>query len=166
VILEPEAGMDGWRMVCAALISLTAAHAARAEATPTLASAQGFVEGVYRAYCDDCKGPDFASPRLLSPRLLALVRRDRRLTPPGDVGALDGDPICDCQDWMIRGVRVDIRAAGANRAVAAVRFRNTGRTISVTLDLLATRGGWRIDNIHSKSIPDLARFLSDHTGRR
>lgn len=102
---------------------------------------------------------------MLSPRLLALVLRERRLAG-GEVGALDGDPICDCQDWQIRRVRIGLQWAGAHRAVATVRFLNTGRPQTIRLDLLAIDGRWRIDNIHSKSIPDLVAFLRRHAGGR
>jgi hypothetical protein len=140
--------------------------ASPAAAAPSLAAAQAFVERTYAAYCDSCKGPDFESPRLLSPRLLALVRRDRWLTPEGDVGALDGDPICDCQDWKIRSVRVEVQTAGAERATAVARFVNAGHPAIVKLDLVVVKDAWRIDNIHSQTIPDLASLLRAHARGR
>ena len=141
-------------------------------AAPTLAvaqdgaSARAFVERLYRAYHGD--GPDYLGHRakaVFTPRLIALIRRDAALAH-GEVGALDGDPICDCQDFEITSVRAEIRLAGPGRAVAVVRFRNFKDPQTVTLDLVDAGHGWRIDNIHSKSTPDLADYLRKHAGGR
>jgi hypothetical protein len=146
--------------------ALLAGAVASAQA-PDLASARAFVERTYRAYCRDCAVRfDREALRLFTPRLMALVRRDRRLTPRGEVGALDGDPICDCQDFDIRDVRVEVRPAGGGGAHAVARFRNLGAAQTVRLDLVATAAGWRIDNIHSPGTPDLADYLRKHAGGR
>jgi hypothetical protein len=155
-----------WTRICLVVLALATAPTA-GHAQDATASAQRFVEGLYAAHHG--KGPDYLgrqAARVLSPRLRALVRRDVALTPAGDVGALDGDPICDCQDFQISHVRAEVRPAGAGRAVAAVRFRNFGRAQAVTLDLIAVGGAWRVDNVHSASIPDLADFLRKHAGGR
>jgi hypothetical protein len=133
-----------------------------------LGGAKAMVEQTYRAYCEGCRVDfDRTAKRLFTRRLRALVLRDRRLTPAGEVGALDGDPICDCQDFAITAVKVAVTAAAApDRAAAVVSFRNFGDPQTVRLDLVAVRGGWRIDNIHSKATPDLAVYLRDHAGGR
>jgi Protein of unknown function (DUF3828) len=150
-------------------IGLTAAVALAwpaAAAAQDLASAQRFVEGLYGAYRGD--GPQYLgrqAPKVFSPRLLALIRRDQALAH-GEVGALDGDPICDCQDWDIKAVRVAVTPAGAGRAKAVATFRNTGDPVTIRLDLVATGQGWRVDNIHAKDTPDLVAFLRKHAGGR
>jgi hypothetical protein len=151
------------RLVVALVLIASPAWAAM----PDLASARSFVERVYAAYHG--AGPDYLGRQakaVFSPRILALLRRDAALTPKGDVGALDGDPICDCQDFAITDVRVDVQAAGAGRATATVRFRNFRDPFTTRLDLVTVGGEWRIDNIHSKSTPDLARYLERHAGGR
>ena len=147
----------------AAALALAASGAA---AAADLASAQRFVEGLYAAYHGD--GPHDlgrGARKVFSSSLLALIRRDQALAH-GEVGALDGDPICDCQDWEIKDVRVAVSAAGAGRARAVADFRNTGDAITVRLDLVATPAGWRVDNIHTKDTPDLAAYLRQHAGGR
>jgi hypothetical protein len=136
-------------------------------AAADLPAARTFVERLYSAYHGD--GPDYlgrSRSRVFSPRMIVLLRRDQRLTPRGDVGALDGDPICDCQDFEISNVRIDVRAGKPGQARAVVTFDNLGRATTLRLDLVAVQGQWRIDNIHSESIPDLATFLRRHPGGR
>jgi hypothetical protein len=131
------------------------------------ASARAFVEKLYSAYHGD--GPDYLGRlrgRVFSPRIVALLRRDEHLTPKGDVGALDGDPICDCQDFDISRVEVKLGQIREGRAVAEVRFLNLKEWQTARLDLVALGGGWRIDNIHTASTPDLAAYLQKHAGGR
>ena len=40
--------------------------------------------------------------------MIELIRQNAKLTPEGDVGEIDGDPICDCQDSG--GITVETRA--------------------------------------------------------
>ena len=144
----------------AALLAI--AGAAQAQ---SLADARGFVAGLYGAYAHS--QPNYLGRRarqVFSPRLLGLIRKDAR-EAHGEVGALDGDPICDCQDWGQTGVeRLDVMPRGAGRATAAVRFRNLGRTTALTLDLVSVAGRWRIDDIHTPDTPSLARYLETHSG--
>ena len=136
----------------------------------SLSDADAFVHRLYRAY-QHGGGPDYLgpqAPRVFSPRLLGLIRRDQRLTPAGDVPSLDGDPICDCQDsGGMTGVHVDVSAAAPGHAVAKVRFRLDAERRALTLDLVAVHGRWLVDDVHSRDTPSLAAFLLDaHPHRR
>ena len=76
--------------------------------------------GAGRARAFDPVGP--AAAQVFDAPLVALIRRDQR-NARGEVGALDGDPLCDCQDdagmtWRIAGVVPQ----GADKAVARVRL--------------------------------------------
>jgi hypothetical protein len=129
--------------------------------------ARAFVLKLYGAYHGE--GPDYlgrGAPKVFSPRLLALIRRDRALTRKGEVGALDGDPICDCQDFDISHVETTIAPTGPGRVQAIINFINLGRMATVRLDLISVRGAWRIDNIHATGIADLAAYLRQHAGGR
>ena len=128
----------------------------------TLDDARGFVAGLYRAYARTPE-PDYLGPRarsVFSPRLLGLIRRDAR-NAHGEVGALDGDPICDCQDPDgIRLVALDVANAGPGRATAHVRVRFAGsRREAMTLDLVSVRGRWRVDDVHTPDTPSLVGLL-------
>jgi hypothetical protein len=142
------------------LIALVFAGPAAAQ---DLGQAKAFVTGLYAAYARH-PGPDYAgrqARQVFSPTLLALMRRDAARTPKGDVGTLDGDPICNCQDYEITSVEVAVTASGPAKARADVRFRNFGDPQSVTLDLVAAGGQWRVDDVHAEGTPSLAGLLKD-----
>ncbi len=128
----------------------------------SLDDARAFVAGLYRAYARSPE-PDYLGPRargVFSPRLLGLIRRDER-NAHGEVGALDGDPICDCQDPDgIRLVDLDVTTAGPGRATARARVRFAGaRRETMILDLVTVRGRWRVDDVHTPDTPSLVRLL-------
>jgi len=75
------------------------------------------------------------------------------------VGALDGDPICDCQDQQITDVAVEAKPLSPGHVRARVRFRNFGRPQDVTLDLALGRHGWRVDDVHTRDTPSLIALL-------
>jgi hypothetical protein len=132
-----------------------------------LASAHDFVAGLYAAYHG--RGPDYLGRQArttFSPALLKLIERAAAATPADEVGALDGDPICDCQDSG--GLKVtDITiAGGANgRAIATVRFRLPDDPRTLRLDLVAVDGHWRVNDVHSADTPSLAAYLRHSLGK-
>ena len=150
----------------AGLILLAQPAAAQPAATRDTAGARAFVLSLYAAYHGE--GPDFfgkQARQVFSPHLLALIRRDERLAH-GEVGALDGDPICNCQDFTITATTVEVALTGPGRAQAIARFRNFGKPEVVRLDLVFVKGGWRVDNVHETGTPDLADYLEKHAGGR
>ena len=151
------------RAAAALLLGLALACPPALAAAQSLADAQSFVRGLYQPYAWRGQGPDYLGAEAgegFSPRLLELIQRDQRLTPDGDVPALDGDPLCDCQDsGGFHALRVEVSAAGAGRATAHVSFRLDTEPRALTLDLVSVHGHWRIDDVHDKDTPSLARFL-------
>jgi hypothetical protein len=144
------------RLAFAALLAATPAAAVAQDA----AGAQAFVRGLFAAYHGH--GPDYLGRQagaVFSPSLLRLMRREAAHTPKGDVGALDGDPICDCQEFEITAVEVKIAAVADGRAAASVRFLNFGKPQTVRLDLLAVRGHWRVNDVHTADTPSLVSLL-------
>ena len=137
--------------------ALTMATTARAQ---SLESAQGFVAGLYHAY--ERSQPNYIGSRaasVFSPRLLDLIRRDER-DAHGEVGALDGDPICDCQDADgVRLTALTVAPAGRGRATARVRLHFPDGPRAMTLDLTSVGGQWRVDDVHTKDTPSLVRLL-------
>ena len=128
----------------------------------SLSDARAFTLNLYRAY--EHGSPDYLgrqARQVFSPALLRLMRRDAAATPAGDVGALDGDPICDCQDPDgLSHPQVKIIGAGEGRARAEVRFHMATETRSVTLDLVAIHGRWRVDDVHTADTPSLVGLLT------
>src|SRR5579859_2305590 len=129
------------RAVLTVLLScLLAASAARAQ---DVKSAEAFLQGVYAAYKPHGHPVDLAGPKgetILAPSLAALMRTDLNLAD-GEVGAIDSDPICACQDFDIRAVAVAVTPDGAGKAKATASFTNMDATTKVEFDLVAVGGG-------------------------
>ncbi|MGC1301833.1 MAG: DUF3828 domain-containing protein [Caulobacteraceae bacterium] len=118
-------------------------------ALPANGSPDAFVRGLYAPYRADSSYSSLgqAAGGIYTPALLALMDKDQR-AHPGEVGAIDGDPVCDCQDsGTIRVVQATY-AARAGGVRATVRFVNLGETRTVGLDLVRATTGWRVDDVH------------------
>ncbi len=161
-----------WRRIlgiAAVLAMATSAPMASAASAAPPDSARTFLVELYRHYptadtpnAFDPTGAD--GPKVFAPTLLALIRQDQKLAG-GEVGALEGDPLCDCQDDS--GLRVKIgpvspAGPGAARAVVTLTF--TGHSPAeirrLVIKLAATRVGWRIADIESDSEPSLRAYLA------
>ena len=143
-----------------ALAAALAGPAPATRPTPGLDAARSFVSDLYAGYAHG--EPDYlgkGADRVFSTRLLGLIRADQKATPEGDVGALDGDPICDCQDQQITDVAVEATPLSPGHVRARVRFRNFGRPQDLTLDLALGRRGWRVDDVHTRDTPSLIALL-------
>jgi hypothetical protein len=127
-------------------------------------SARSFLESVYRQYGKDGPGIDLTGPKagqFFHSTLIALVRADQAMAGPDTVGALDGDPVCSCQDWDgVRDLKIGILVQSNLRAKAEVSFAlgevETGidrdlRTLEITLT--RENGKWRIYDILDESDP-------------
>jgi hypothetical protein len=151
----------GRAVLLAALLAAPPAQAAPPE-TP-----RAFTQRLYQAYGHG--EPDVLgarAPVIFAPRLLALIRHDQASTPAGDVGTLDWDPVCDCQDDDgMRVARLDIQDRGAGRAVARVRLRFAAETTAVKLDLVSGPDGWRIADIHTRHVASLVGLLDKSAHR-
>lgn len=150
------------RALCALLaISLTTSAAATPP-QPNTASAKAFVERVYAPYIAGDTKVDWlgaSAPKVFAPSLLRLIHRDQE-GHPGEVGALDGDPICNCQDFeAFTRFALDVRRTAPTRARATVRFHNLDHNETIRLDLVAARGRWLIADVGSSDMPSLVAFL-------
>ncbi|WP_372781562.1 DUF3828 domain-containing protein [Phenylobacterium sp.] len=145
-------------IVLAAVLALAPPAASAQDA----ASANAFVRKLYAAYHGD--GPDYAGRQAkttFSPAFLRLMRRAAADVPTDEVGPLDGDPICDCQDFEISRVDVQIAGGTGGRARATAHFRNFGEPQTVRLDLVAVKGHWRVDDVHSAGTPSYVAYLRE-----
>jgi hypothetical protein len=133
---------------------------AAAAAQPQTQSPKTWLEQVYAGYRSSSFNP-FAQPdRYFAPRLLAAIREDRRLAKD-EVGYLDGDPICQCQDAEGLKARVlRVIAQGPNKASAQVSIGLTGYDARpARFSLVRTRAGWRIADVSSKDEPSLLNAI-------
>ncbi len=127
-------------------------------------SAKQFLTSVYNHYANHGKGIDFTGPEargVFDSSLIALLQADQKAMGPDEVGVLDGDPICSCQDWDgIWDLKIAIQPLGEGRAKAAVSFAlfapqaGTDRDRrSLDMTLVSAGGQWRIWDILDKSDP-------------
>jgi hypothetical protein len=138
--------------VIVAALALAAAPATAAE-TP-----RHFVERLYAAYRSERWSPLARPRRIFAPPLAAAIDEDRRLS--GDeVGFLDGDPICDCQDPAgLRATILALRPDGRSAVTVRVEVRFGDDRRLLTLRLARTAAGWRIADV---ATPDSASLLLD-----
>ncbi|HEY3812020.1 MAG TPA: DUF3828 domain-containing protein [Caulobacteraceae bacterium] len=124
------------------------------------ASAKAFVQKLYDKHVR-------SDASVYDTGLIALIRKDRRLAH-GEVGALDFDPICQCQD--AGGMKVEVLDANASARTAVVQVRLTfteaqpPEVIPVEFDLVRTGAGWRVHDIKSKETPSLRDYMQKHAG--
>lgn len=127
-----------------------------------LGAAHEFVAGLYAAYHGT--GPDYLGREAkgtFSPQLLRLIRRAAAATPANEVGALDGDPICDCQDsGGVRMADMKLTGGGLGRVTATVHLRFPDEFRTLRLDLIAVDGHWRVSDVHTKDTPSLVAYLT------
>jgi hypothetical protein len=126
-------------------------------------SARGFVQQVYGDYANrDVHHLEQRQAKFYTPKLYSLILADRSGNP-GYVGNLDGDPICDCQDpgdpGQLKVESITFSASSQGRLKADVAFLIVREPRKVTLLLLKTPAGWRIDDIMTKDMPSLRVFL-------
>ena len=136
------------------ILVLLAAASARTE-TP-----RAFVERVYASYRNENFSPFDHSERLFAPKLNAAIKEDARLAH-GEVGFLDGDPICSCQDTGgMRSRVVSVPGSGASAtAHVLVTWSGTTDRRHIKLNLTRTSAGWRIANVGTSDEPSLLKDL-------
>ena len=127
-------------------------------------SAKLFLTSVYTHYANHGQGIDFTGPKargVFDSSLISLLRADQKAVGPNEVGVLDGDPICGCQDWDgIWDLKIVVEMESDGRAKAAVSFAlfapkagtaQDHRSLEMTL--VPQGGQWRIGDILDKSDP-------------
>lgn len=126
-------------------LALAAAPVPAAANTPS-----GFVTRLYAGYRNLVFSPFRHAERIFAPRLLSAIREDQRLAK-GEVGYLDGDPLCQCQDSAgLKARIVAVRRANSMRARVSVTLGLQGeRARPAQLSLVRTRAGWRIADVSS-----------------
>jgi len=132
-----------------------AAPSARGAETP-----RHFVKRVYAGYRDPDFSPLKRPERVFAPPLVAAIREEARRSR-GEVGFMDADPLCDCQDPS--GMRPSVTEATqtgprAARVRVALRFGDEIR--SLVLKLVRTPAGWRIADVSDRDEPSLLGDLT------
>ena len=140
--------------------SFIIALAAVAAARPSVAAeqtAQDFLAAIYANYKGkDSKGTSLGSTaainRYFTPALARLIDADAKAAAKrNEVGALGGDPFIDAQDWEIDAFAIEVKESAPNKAIGTVKFKNFGKDVTITHDLVKLKQGWRIDEIRMPS---------------
>jgi hypothetical protein len=125
-------------------------------------SPEHFLRRLYAPYQKNRDAPAVTgriAPSVFAPPLLALIRRDEALAH-GEVGTLDYDPICSCQDYdPLKSLSISLAPAADNTAHATVSFKTLGDTVTVNYDLVRIGASWRIADIMTKDVPSLRDLL-------
>jgi len=136
------------------LLALAAAAAQPAD-TP-----RGFMERLYANYGQSDYSPFTHPGQVFAPRLLAAINEDSKLAH-GEVGYLDGDPLCQCQDPSDIDPSVGmVTMHGRDRAEVTVLYCQDCDVARVArFSLKHLRTGWRIADVSSPDEPSLLGSL-------
>ncbi|MFL6858925.1 MAG: DUF3828 domain-containing protein [Allosphingosinicella sp.] len=133
-------------------------------AAPPGETPRAFVERLYAGYRRSDYSPLARPERVFAPALVAAIREDVRLSRD-EVGFMDADPLCECQDpaGLHAGI-VSLQQAGAGATVrVAIRFGPApappDNRRALTLRLVRTGAGWRIADLASADQPSLLADL-------
>jgi hypothetical protein len=120
-----------------------------------------WMEHVYAQYR---RSPDFSPfthpDHYFAPTLLAAINEDSRLAH-GEVGTLDGDPICQCQDsggMRPRVLKVTRPSAGKASVMVLIDWQDSTAR-KARFSLVRVRGGWRIADVRSGDERSLLQAL-------
>jgi hypothetical protein len=146
---------------------LVAAAALLAPAAAQAETAQAFLERTYAGYAREDFDPLDHLHRYFAAPLAAAIREDERLAT-GEVGYLDGDPLCDCQDISGLKPRVEsVRMTGKRAASARVMLDfGTADQRTVVLQLVLTKHGWRVADVATRDQPSLLAALRRSNAKR
>ena len=92
------------RLVIAVILAVALGAAAQAPVPDS--DPVSLIKAIYKTYETDDPG----LPHVYSKRLQALVEKDERETPEGEVGRIDWDVFIDGQDWRLTGLNIALVA--------------------------------------------------------
>jgi len=120
---------------------------------------------IYKTYTDIGPGED-GVPELSgvhNKRLQALIDKDEKETPEGDVGRIDWDLFVDGQDWQLTELKIVPALKEATRAEVRATFNNFGEPRDILYTLVLENGHWRIDDIQETLKPrwTMSKILLD-----
>jgi hypothetical protein len=136
--------------------------------TADAADAKAFLDGLYAHY-KTSKNNNFqmfdANVReVFDPATIQLLNQDTKALN-GDLGVIDGDWLCDCQDFVSLKATVAVQSASPTDAKATADFTDTGMpgqgARHAAFDLVKVNGAWRIHDITDQGEASLRSQLSD-----
>jgi hypothetical protein len=126
---------------------------------------EALITAIYQTYTDVAPGEDGVPDvqGVYSKRLQALLDKDAKETPEGEVGRMDWDPFVDGQDWQLTELKIVPVAKEATRADVRAIFKNFDEPRDILYALVLEDGHWRIDDIQETLKPrwTMSKILSD-----
>jgi|SRR5471032_252699 len=155
-----------------AVATTNAPAAAPAASGSDAADAKAFLDGVYAHYKTSKNNTfqpfDANAGEVLDADTIALMKADEKALN-GDLGDIDGDWLCDCQDYESITATVAVQSATATAAKATADFHDTIDTSPKpkhdTFDLVKTSAGWRIHDMGTADQPSLRKVMSDEIAK-
>lgn len=131
---------------------------------PELASASAFLSQVYQQrFGSDGSATALNDDRIFDQSTLALIEEERRRTPAGEIGVLEADPLCNCQDFENLQVNFQVEGKDADAAHVEAQIENGSGSLRtntlLTLDLVREANEWRIHDITPEQGPGLRATL-------
>ena len=123
---------------------------------------RAYMERLYASYRDSSFNPLTKPDLYFAPGLVAAIKDDARLAN-GEVGYLDGDPICQCQDPDgLQATVTAVRQDQSDKAEVQVSIGLTGYDLrTATFSLIRTRAGWRISDVSSQDEASLLHGIEE-----
>jgi hypothetical protein len=126
-----------------------------------------FLERIYAGYRDPDYSPLARPGRIFAPPLVAAIREDQRLSSD-EVGFMDADPLCQCQDHAgLKPLIRDVRRPTPRTATARVLLRfGDSDDRELRVDLVRTAAGWRVADLGTPDSPSMLSDLQRFNRRR
>ncbi|WP_313402025.1 DUF3828 domain-containing protein [Stenotrophomonas sp.] len=139
--------------------------AAASTSADDIRSARAFLSHIYAGYHPDA-GLDAILPdeEVYTPALIAAMQANSDAYA-GEVGYLDGDPLCDCQDTAqdLRQLSFDIQPLADGQLRASTQLGDAQQPLQLQLTLQRQGSSWRVADIASPRAPSLLQALERDT---
>ena len=130
-----------------------------------ISNARSFLSHIYAGYHPDA-GLDAILPdeEVYTPALIAAMQANSDAYA-GEVGYLDGDPLCDCQDTAqdLRQLVFDIQPLADGQLRASTQLDDPQHPLQLQLTLQRQGSSWRVADIASPRAPSLLQALERDT---
>ena len=130
-----------------------------------ISNARAFLSHIYAGYHPDA-GLDAILPdeEVYTPALIAAMQANSDAYA-GEVGYLDGDPLCDCQDTAqdLRQLSFDIQPLADGQLRASTQLDDPQHPLQLQLTLQRQGSSWRIADIGTARARSLLQALERDT---
>ncbi len=152
------------RAVVVALVLASAAPGSADERE----SPEAFLVRAYTPYLKNENAPPVTKREaaLFEPSLRALFKKDRGEVH-GEVGRIDGDVLCGCQDYeTFKAFEIDTTHGDPDQPELLVRFLNGETPVEMQVLLRRTKAGWRIHDLVEREQGSVRKRLGATTEAR